>query len=119
MAMSRTRSGCCATAPTGHAAAPPPITLMKSRRLMAARGLERGWCHSHVHSGRGNAGGRDVRCGSKVDMCSAPAHVRFAPDSERESGLPEKIVSALPTKADMCGALADVCYGPIADIPHV
>ena len=24
-------------------------------------------------------------------------------------------MSALPPKADMCGALADVCFGPIAD----
>jgi hypothetical protein len=25
-------------------------------------------------------------------------------------------MSALPPKADMCGALADVCFGPTADI---
>jgi hypothetical protein len=25
-------------------------------------------------------------------------------------------MSGLPPKADMCGALADVCFGPIADI---
>jgi hypothetical protein len=25
-------------------------------------------------------------------------------------------MSALPPKADMCGALADVCFGPKADI---
>jgi len=25
-------------------------------------------------------------------------------------------MSALPLKADMCGAVADVCYGPKADI---
>ena len=25
--------------------------------------------------------------------------------------------SALPPKADMCGATSDVCYGPEADIP--
>jgi hypothetical protein len=25
-------------------------------------------------------------------------------------------MSALPPKADMCGAKADVCFGPIADI---
>jgi hypothetical protein len=28
-------------------------------------------------------------------------------------------MSALPLKADMCGALADVCYGPIADMEHL
>jgi hypothetical protein len=26
-------------------------------------------------------------------------------------------MSALPPKADMCGARANVCFGPIADIP--
>jgi hypothetical protein len=26
------------------------------------------------------------------------------------------VTSALPPKADMCGATRDVCYGPIADI---
>jgi len=28
---------------------------------------------------------RNVRFGSKADMCNAPAHVRFAPDSDRKS----------------------------------
>jgi len=28
---------------------------------------------------------------------------------------PQKAMSALPPKADVCGALACVCYGPIAD----
>jgi hypothetical protein len=27
-------------------------------------------------------------------------------------------MSALPPKADMCGAIADVRFGPIPDIPH-
>ena len=26
------------------------------------------------------------------------------------------VMSALPPKADMCGATRDVCFGPIADI---
>ena len=29
---------------------------------------------------------------------------------------PQKAMSALPPKADVCGALACVCYGPEADI---
>ena len=49
-------------------------------------------------------------------MCGAKAYVRFAPDSDRKSGLPQTVMSALPPKADMCGALADVRYGPKADI---
>jgi hypothetical protein len=48
----------------------------------------------------------DVRFGSKADMCSAKRDVRFTPNSDRESGFSP--LSALPPKADMCGALADV-----------
>src|SRR5262245_28820260 len=47
-------------------------------------------------------------------MCTAPAHVRFTHD--RESGFPQTVMSALPPKADMCGATRDVCFGPEADI---
>jgi len=46
-------------------------------------------------------------------ICS---HVRPTPNGDRESGLPQKVMSALPPKADMGGATRDVCYGPIADI---
>ena len=37
------------------------------------------------------------------------------PIATRESGFPQKVMSALPPKADMCGALAHVRYGPMAD----
>jgi len=37
-------------------------------------------------------------------------HVRFAPNSDRESGFPQKVMSALPLKADMCGATGDVRF---------
>jgi hypothetical protein len=50
-------------------------------------------------------------------MCSALAHVRFTPVSDRESGFPKKFMCALPPKADMCTALAHVRFGPKADIP--
>jgi hypothetical protein len=59
---------------------------------------------------------RNVRFGSKADICGATSHVRFTPSSDRESGFPHKVMSALPPKADMCSALAHVCFGPIADI---
>jgi hypothetical protein len=39
----------------------------------------------------------------KTDMCSALANVRFTPDSDRESRHPQRVMSALPPKADMCG----------------
>jgi hypothetical protein len=49
-------------------------------------------------------------------MCSAKSHVRFASDNDRESGFTQKVMSALPPKADVCGANRHVRYGPIADI---
>jgi len=51
----------------------------------------------------------NVRFGSKADMCGAKRYVRFAPESDRESRHPQKVMSALPLKADMCGAASDVC----------
>jgi len=41
-------------------------------------------------------------------MCGAIAHVRFTPDSDRESVFPQKVMSALPPKADSCGAATHV-----------
>jgi hypothetical protein len=50
-------------------------------------------------------------------MCSARGYVRFTPNSDRKSGHPQNPMSALPSKADMCSAGSDVCFGPIADMP--
>jgi hypothetical protein len=44
----------------------------------------------------------DVRFGSQPDIRTAKGYVRFTPDSDRESGRPVKVMSALPLKADMC-----------------
>jgi hypothetical protein len=49
-------------------------------------------------------------------MCAAKRHVCFTPNSDRESEIPQKAMSALPPKADMCGANTNVRFGPIADI---
>jgi hypothetical protein len=49
-------------------------------------------------------------------MCNAKPYVRFAPNSGRESGHVPMVMSALPPKADMCSALAHVCFGPKADM---
>src|SRR5262245_35015661 len=95
--MRRIRSGCCARAEKGHAIAPPPITLMKSRRLIAAPSLER----QMVATSMGTQKRPHVRFGSKADICGAKRHVRFAPESDRESGHPQTVMSALPPKADI------------------
>ena len=58
----------------------------------------------------------DVCFGSQADICGAKRHVRFTPNSDRESGPPRQAMSALPLKADMCGATNDVCSGPKADM---
>jgi hypothetical protein len=58
----------------------------------------------------------NVRFGSLADIYGAKRHVRFTPNSDRKSGFPHKVMSALPPKADMCSATRDVRYGPIADI---
>ena len=46
----------------------------------------------------------------------AKSHVRFTPNSDRESGFSQEAMSALPPKADMCSAPAHVRFVPIADI---
>jgi hypothetical protein len=47
----------------------------------------------------------NVRFGSKADICSAPTHVRFTPNSDRKSRHAQMVMSALPLKADMMGQL--------------
>jgi hypothetical protein len=54
--------------------------------------------------------------GRKADIGAATKHVRFTPNSDHKSGPPQNAMSALPLKADMCGAFIYVCFGPIADI---
>src|SRR5215813_8492025 len=41
----------------------------------------------------------NVRFGSKADMSNASTHVRFTPNSDRESRHPQKVMSALPLKS--------------------
>src|SRR5262245_49691986 len=60
--------------------------------------------------------GANVRFWPLADITSCSAHVRFTPNSDRESGHPQTAMSALPPKADMCTATAHVSFGPIADI---
>jgi hypothetical protein len=54
--------------------------------------------------------------GQKRTYAVQKSHVRFTPNSDRESEIPQTVMSALPPKADMCSALIYVCFGPIADI---
>jgi hypothetical protein len=84
--------------------------VMNSRRLIAAAEAWTGIVATLACVEEG-----DVRFGSKADICAAKTHVRFTPNSDRESEIPQNVMSALPPKADMCSALAHVCFGPKAD----
>src|SRR5262245_56499908 len=102
------------SARNGHANATLQATRpINSRRLIVA---PEAWTadrsNFYAYFGRG-------RCPLWVeaDICIAKRHVRFTPNSDRESRHPQTAMSALPPKADMCSALADVCFGPKADIP--
>ena len=53
---------------------------------------------------------------SSADICAAIGDVRFAPNSDRESGPPEKVKSALLPEADLCDAPTHFRFGPKADI---
>jgi hypothetical protein len=55
--------------------------------------------------------------GQKATFAVQKRHVRFTPNSDRESGFSQEAMSALPPTADMCSAQADVCLVPKADIP--
>src|SRR5262245_14693064 len=55
--------------------------------------------------------------GQKQTYALQRAMSALPPNSDRESEIPQKATSALPLKADMCGATAYVCFGPIAEIP--
>jgi hypothetical protein len=65
------------------------------------RGSGRGWYQLKVASRKG--------LGVKRPMSALGQKQTFAP---------QKVMSALPSKADMCGATRDVRLGPIADIPR-
>ena len=78
----------------GALSAPRPVLAL---RHPTNRAKDRGTRQREFGSARADrpSGGRsdaltptkpDVRFGSKADMCSAPAHVRFTPESDIRSG---------------------------------
>src|SRR5262245_26566816 len=54
--------------------------------------------------------------GHKQTYAAQTGMSALPPDSDRESGLPQPVMSALHPKADMCSAARDVCFGPKADM---
>jgi hypothetical protein len=55
---------------------------------------------------------------SNICCCAQQMMAEFSMSAlgQKQTFAPQKIMSALPPKADMCSALAHVCFGPIADI---
>jgi hypothetical protein len=100
----------------GHVAA-LPTSAINSRRLITDPLLRTGIGPAQTNIAEGVVcEAANVRFGSEADICAATSHVRFTPNSDRESDFPQTVMSALPPKADMCSALAHVCFGPKADI---
>jgi hypothetical protein len=54
--------------------------------------------------------------GNKRTYAPQKAMSALPPDSDQESDLSQKPMSALTPKADVCSALANVCFGPKADM---
>ena len=79
-------------------------------KAVKAEGGRRCWCRvlSRV------TGARDVRFGSEADMCNAPTHVRFAPNSDRKSGPPQNVMSALGQKQTIALQRPRLLYPPEA-----
>jgi hypothetical protein len=64
-----------------------------------------------------NFGAGTNRSSTRCATPSCHRHALKACSVTRTAGEPEAM-SALPPKADMCGAASDVRFGPEADIPH-
>src|SRR5262249_15814309 len=100
------RSPCCARAASDQLTAAPLKMVMNSRRLICLpRGSRQAivLAQTSTLKGGGYAFRRrsaNVRFGSKADSCSAATHVRFTPNSDRESGHPQEFMSALPPCVD-------------------
>src|SRR4029079_11465667 len=80
------------------------------------RGSREGIVPTRGSTLKGVARDQHVRFGSKADICVAKSDVRFTPNSDRESGLRQPVMSALPPIADICGANRHICFGPKAAI---
>jgi len=65
---------------------------MNSRRLIIA---------PEIRTGHRSVSDLHREDPARADICGAKAHVRFTPNSDRESEFPHNVMSALPPKADI------------------
>jgi len=54
--------------------------------------------------------------GQKPTYALQQAMSALHPTATAKADMPQTVMSALHPKADVCGALAHVCFGPIADL---
>src|SRR5262249_719645 len=94
----RMGSLCCARAASGHAATAPPTKRMNWRRLIVTPEAQ----------ARNGSNLRERSGGGGLGPMSALGHKRTC--------AVQKAMSALPPKADMCGAVGYVRFGPKADM---
>src|SRR5262249_16512426 len=59
---------------------------------------------------------RAAGSGAQFQRVRIPRELAPAPNAQKQKCTPQNGMSALPPKADMCGATRDVCFGPKADI---
>src|SRR5262249_30985649 len=114
--MRRVRSPGSERASIGQITAAALNNVMNSRRLIADPRGPQGIVAAQTCTGKDPA---HVRFGSEADICAAISHVRFTPNSDRESRHPQSVMSALPPKADICSATRDVRFGSKADIERL
>ena len=88
-----------------------PPRLREDQRIESDEGLE-GPKMNFPHATRMSA------LGQKQTFCAAKSDVRFTPESDRKSGFPHKVMSALPPKADIRSAPTHV-RGPGTDTKPV
>src|SRR5262249_15394673 len=92
--------GCWARAASGQTTTVRPTKLINSRRLIAApEAQDRASYRAQEHSGR-----------AERKACKMSAL------GQKQTFALHQPMSALPARADMCGATRDVRFGPQADI---
>ena len=107
--MRRMRSGCCARAASGHAAAAPPSNAMKFapphvRPQAQERGIVAPQTSALIGSNQLSLlqhGRADVRFGSKADMAPQSGDVRYAPESGHQA-----VAAGCPLSANSAGCTA-------------
>jgi|GEM_PF-4391439 hypothetical protein len=89
-----------------------PLILTREKAVKARPSPRNTECPLRVKS-------RHLHCTSPCPNATQPAlnadQVQCPLWVKRRHVLPQKVMSTLPPKADICSALAHVCYGPIAD----